>query len=1076
MQCHRFEALQPIFSELTPLDPPTVLRSAVPWSSLRLRCGYRFEDEGIVEEMLAEVEGERGALPMVAFTAAQLWEQRDREAGYLTQEAYDQIGGVGGALAQHAEATLTEIGDDGIPIVRELFRNLVTAQGTRAARDRDELLSVFGVSGARYPATARFPTGSHGLAGGRPSAPADHAPDEAAPGAAETEGAAHVLDTLIDARLLTSYEVGNEDEAAHHRIEIVHESLLKAWPRLVRWQMQDAEGAKLRDELRAQAQLWEQHGRSVDYLWTGTAYREFQLWRERYPGGLTSLEEAYARAMTAHAERRRRRRRMAVAAAFFVLLAVLGVVGGFWRRSIAEARRAEAAKLLAIAQLQLEPDPTEALAYATASLELADTVEARVFSMKALAEAPPARVMDGLGLSGRGHVFSPNGQWLAAAGQDVDVFALRQDGTDPIRLPDHKASPQGLIQAAWFGNEILVTGHWTSGRVRLWSIPEGEVLREIDFGGPAWWQIGGDDLLAEVVEADASTGQEIFHLRSWHLPDGDTRELGTVDWTALGASSSVFEPGGSIWVYSKGNGVYHRRLPARDGERDLLVGTHANEARVTLIASEPNQVWTRDTETAELKLWDLWSSDRTPLRVLSWPGEPSEVTSFSPDPSGRWLIGTRKSRFGRLLWDLEGWPDSRALHLRRQGSWYGSQTSFDPESRWLVASTSGGDQLAFWPLPRRGPIVVDYSMDLLRPLAFSPDSQSVATVWTDGSLRLWPVPPTNGELRVLHEGEISFPVAFLSFDGTGERIAGTGYGPDLFVTSIDGGPIRKLEGFSRDHFIELPAAFSPSGNLVAAGTSFGTGIEKALRVWDLETGEVRVFDLEQTKVSESEGPDNPVDGGVAALAFADETTLYTALYGGAGIWRWDLETGAFERVRQGTGRTALWMSRDRRQMISLACGGEIFLVDCEPLWLHDLKTGEARELETFWDPGSSESWPVAFDPTLSIMVIASADGILGVGRLDDTEPHLLVGHAGPLEQVQVSGDLQWIASSGENGTLRLWPMPDLDKPPLHTLPHDELIAKLQSLTNLRAVRDEASSTGWSIDIGPFPGWAEVPEW
>ena len=53
---------------------------------------------------------------------------------------------------------------------------------------------------------------------------------------------------------------------------------------------------------------------------------------------------------------------------------------------------------------------------------------------------------------------------------------------------------------------------------------------------------------------------------------------------------------------------------------------------------------------------------------------------------------------------------------------------------------------------------------------------------------------------------------------------------------------------------------------------------------------------------------------------------------------------------------------------------------------------------------------------------------------------------------------------------------DLDKPPLHTLPHDELIAKLHSLTNLRVVRDAESSTGWKVEIGPFPGWAEVPEW
>jgi hypothetical protein len=55
-------------------------------------------------------------------------------------------------------------------------------------------------------------------------------------------------------------------------------------------------------------------------------------------------------------------------------------------------------------------------------------------------------------------------------------------------------------------------------------------------------------------------------------------------------------------------------------------------------------------------------------------------------------------------------------------------------------------------------------------------------------------------------------------------------------------------------------------------------------------------------------------------------------------------------------------------------------------------------------------------------------------------------------------------------------MPDLDKPPLHTLPHEELIAKLKSLTNIRAVRDPESSTGWSFGLDPFPGWKEVPEW
>jgi hypothetical protein len=49
-----------------------------------LACGDRFEDEALVEEMVAEVSRERGALPLLAFAASRLWEKRDREKGLLT--------------------------------------------------------------------------------------------------------------------------------------------------------------------------------------------------------------------------------------------------------------------------------------------------------------------------------------------------------------------------------------------------------------------------------------------------------------------------------------------------------------------------------------------------------------------------------------------------------------------------------------------------------------------------------------------------------------------------------------------------------------------------------------------------------------------------------------------------------------------------------------------------------------------------------------------------------------------------------------------------------------------------------
>jgi len=109
-------------------------------------------------------------------------------------------------------------------------------------------------------------------------------------------------------------------------------------------------------------------------------------------------------------------------------------------------------------------------------------------------------------------------------------------------------------------------------------------------------------------------------------------------------------------------------------------------------------------------------------------------------------------------------------------------------------------------------------------------------------------------------------------------------------------------------------------------------------------------------------------------------------------------------------------------------------------------------------------------------VTGGLDGVVRVGPVTGEEPHLLFGHAGPVSSVAVSPDGRWIASGSDDGTIRLWPMPDLSKPPLHTLSHDALLAKLKPLTNLRAVRDPSSDSGWKIEIGPFPGWKDVPTW
>jgi WD40 repeat protein len=1019
IHCHGHEALAPILSELTLLGPlgEGGLRRALVQPALS--CGYHFEDEALVDEMVHEVVKERGALPLLAFAASRLWDKRDREKGLLTRDAYREIGGVGGALAQHAETTLEQIGRQRIPLVRELFRNLVTSQGTRAVRERSELLSVFDQAG-------------------RPETRAE----------AET-----VLNALIDARLLTSYERAGDEGERRQEVEIIHESLLTAWPRLVRWQTQDADGAQVRDQLRQAAQVWQERGRPEDLLWSGTAYRDFAVWREQYSGGLSATEEAFAEAAARRAGRRRRRRQLAVAALLAAVAAVAVTTSLLWLRSEAslqkaeaETLRAEAGKLLVMGEREFLNYPTGALAYTLKSLELADTEAGRLLALRVLQSAPVARlapISEGyeFGNAANEIDFSPNAEWVAWGGtQNAEV--IRRDGARRLVLGGYPRHGGRNVKVR-FGSasDLLVASR--EGDIRLWSIPEGRELRQSQMDdGPTQLHMARDAFLTL-----AAVGRDRI-VRSWPLRAGEPRLVGSME-----AQDRLAATGRAV-AYASGRAVYLRSI--EDWGTPHMVLEQPTDIRDLALSPDAAHVATSDGND-EIRIWSTVTQSARPERVFKSP-EPPVGLDF--DPAGRWVYA---QTFGRgypthRLFSLLGPSMGEPVALQKGDTNSAGTVAFEPSGHWLA--TTHGKEVAFWPLDTARAQVLRTPEGPARSVVFAPDGKSLFSLSVDGSMRARPLVGTDSEVRVLAPGSRRMPaLRSMILDPSGRMLAASGVGGRMITVRMDGGAPQPLKGFPERSLIGRPA-FSHDGRLLAAGLLGGARSEKLIRVWDLETGSVRAL-------RPLPGAGEMIAGGICAVRFVGRERLLATVVD-VGVVSVDLSKGT-NRVLVAHSIGDFAMSPDGRFGVGMTGPKE---TRERPAVRFDLVEGKAQPLSSH---GTNVS-AVAFDPSGSLIATGSLDGTIRIGRTSGEEPHLLLGQEGAIYSLAFSPDGRWLAAAGEAFAIHIFPVPDVSRPPLHRRPHDTLLSALGTHTNLRAIPDPKSATGYRLAPDKFPGWATLPEW
>jgi WD40 repeat protein len=926
--------------------------------------GVVFET-GLVEEIIKEVQGQAGCLPLLQYTLDLLWESEVQDGGIhdrtLNITSYRRLGGVRGALQQRVD---------------QIYGALSKAEQLAAQRIFLKLVEIGGdaESGTEWKSVRR-------------RASLTEFQDEEA----------KVLVRLINEMLLVSDRPSPNQDST---VEIAHEVLLTSWTTLNIWIQENRRAIALRNRLNNDVKLWllkkKQDFRAAEHeLWSGAKLeRVIELDQDstftQVMGGFNSEAKEFI-AQSQELLNRQRRRTITGLSTFstvvgFLLLAAL--------YQLQQVQRQRVEQLAANAEALLATNPVEAEANAIAAIGSSKNWFIQ-FPDRPQFRPAEGSVLDVIqGNWERNHLlnenrvwsvaFSPDGQWIAYSGGKDHAIRLWDAKTGQLIGQPLKGHEDEVWSVAFSPDGQRIASGSADKTIRLWNTKTGQPI-----GQP----LKGHEALVISV-AFSPDGQRIASgsadrtIRLWDAKTGQP-----IGQPLKGHENTVWSVAFSPDSQRIVSGSEDKTVRLWDAKTGQPIGQplRGHEALVNSVAFSPDgeQIASGGRDRT-IRLWDAKTD-----QPIGYPlqGHEDEVWSIAFSPDSHQIVSGSKDRTIRL-WDAKtgqpiGQPlkghedivDSVAFSPDGQrivsGSWDSSVRIWDAKTSQLTGNPLKGNAAEVW------------------SAAFSPDGQRIVSGSSDKTVRLWDA--KTGQLIGQPLKGHTQSVNSVASSPDGQRMASGS--SDKTVRLWDAKTGQSIGQPLKGHEAEITSvAFSPDGQRIVSGSN-----DRTMRLWDAKTGQSIGQPLKGHEASVLSATFSP-DGQQIVSGSADRT-----------IRLWDAKTGQpIGQPLKGHESTVTFVafSPDGQWIASGSADKTI------RLW--NAKTGQpiGQPLKGH----ENTVWSVAFSPDGQRIVSGSFDRTV---RLWDAKTGQPIGqplkrHGGEVLAVAFSPNGQQIVSGGNDTTVRLW--------------------------------------------------------